>query len=85
MYRIARAKIKEFQRRIGKNVLDKKKIKADLKFENIKKILFIRYDGKIGDYIVSSFIYREIKKQRPDIQIDIVGINKNEQLFNKNK
>ena len=38
MYRIARAKIKEFQRRIGKNVLDKKKIKADLKFENIKKI-----------------------------------------------
>lgn len=85
MYRIARAKIKEFQRKIGKNVLDKKKIKADLKFENIKKILFIRYDGKIGDYIVSSFIYREIKKQRPDIQIDIVGINKNEQLFNKNK
>ena len=85
MHRIVRAKIKELQRKIGKNILDKKKIKTELKFENIKKILFVRYDGKIGDYIVSSFIYREIKKQRPDIQIDIVGISKNEQLFGKNK
>ena len=85
MYRKVRAKIKELQRKIGKSILDKKKIKTELEFENIKKILFVRYDGKIGDYIVSSFIYREIKKQRPDIQIDIVGINKNEQLFNKNK
>ena len=85
MYRTARARIKEFQRKIGKKILDKNKIKTKLEFENIKKILFIRYDGKIGDYIVSSFIYREIKRQRPDIQIDIVGISKNEQLFVKNK
>ena len=35
--------------------------------------------------MVSSIIYREIKKQRPDIQIDVVGINKNESLFLKNK
>ena len=85
MYRAVRTRIKEFKRKIGKRILDKKKVKTELKFENIKKILFIRYDGKIGDYIVSSFIYREIKKQRPDIQIDIVGISKNEQLFDKNK
>lgn len=85
MYRKIRSKIKEFQRKIGKAALDKKKEKINLNFKDIKKILFIRYDGKIGDYMVSSFIYREIKKQRPDIQIDVVGIGKNEALFTQNK
>ena len=85
MYRKIRVKIKEFERKIGKLILDKSKKENNIKFENIKKILFIRYDGKIGDYMVSSFVYREIKKQRPDIQIDVVGISKNESLFLKNK
>ena len=53
----------------------------ELEFNKIKKLLFLRYDGKIGDYIITSWIYREIKKQRPDIQIDVVGISKNEKLF----
>ena len=57
----------------------------ELEFNKIKKLLFLRYDGKIGDYIVTSWIYREIKKQRPDIQIDVVGISKNEKLFLNNK
>ena len=57
----------------------------ELEFNKIKKLLFLRYDGKIGDYIVTSWIYREIKKQRPDIEIDIVGISKNEKLFLNNK
>ena len=56
-----------------------------MEFRDIKKILFLRYDGKIGDYIVTSWIYREIKKQRPDIQIDVVGISKNEALFLNNE
>lgn len=85
MYRKIRAKIKEFIRKAGKLALDKRKKEKKLNFEDIKKMLFIRYDGKIGDYMVSSFVYREIKKQRPDIQIDVVGINKNEPLFLKNK
>ena len=85
MYRKIRAKVKEFQRKAGKLLLDKRKKEKDLHFEDIKKILFIRYDGKIGDYMVSSFVYREIKKQRPDIRIDVVGIAKNEPLFLKNK
>ena len=56
-----------------------------MEFRDIKKILFLRYDGKIGDYIVTSWIYREIKRQRPDVQIDVVGISKNESLFSNNK
>jgi ADP-heptose:LPS heptosyltransferase len=85
MYRKIRAKIKEFQRKAGKLILDSRKKEKEINFEDIKKMLFIRYDGKIGDYMVSSFVYREIKKQRPDIQIDVVGISKNEPLFLKNK
>ncbi len=56
-----------------------------MEFKDIKKILFLRYDGKIGDYIVTSWVYREIKRQRSDIQIDVVGISKNEKLFLNNK
>lgn len=85
MYRKIRSKIKEFQRKIGKIALDKNKEKINFNFKDIKKILFIRYDGKIGDYMVSSFIYKEIKEQRPDIQIDVVGISKNDALFTQNK
>ena len=85
MYRKIRTQIKEYQRKIGKQILDKKKKDIKKDFKEIKKILFFRYDGKIGDYMVSSFVYREIKKQRPDIQIDVVGILKNESLFLKNK
>ena len=57
----------------------------ELEFSKIKKILFLRYDGKIGDYIVTSWVYREMKRQRPDIQIDVVGISKNENLFLNNR
>lgn len=85
MYRRIRTKIKEYQRKLGKKILDRKKNNEKIDFKEIKKILFLRYDGKIGDYMVSSFVYREIKKQRPDIQLDVVGIRKNKTLFLKNK
>ena len=41
----------------------KKKEKVNLTPDKIKKILFMRIDGKIGDYIISSFMFREIKKK----------------------
>lgn len=56
-----------------------------MEFKDIKKMLFLRYDGKLGDYIVTSWVYSEIKRQRPDIQIDVVGISKNENLFLNNR
>ena len=61
----------------------KKSTKAALK--NIKRILFMRIDGKIGDYIVGSFVYREIKKKYPHIIIDIVGDVSLENIFKLNK
>jgi len=51
---------------------------------NLRAILFLRQDGKIGDYIVSSFAFREIKKANPAIKIGVVCSAKNRQLFEKN-
>ena len=39
---------------------------------SINSILLLRDDGKIGDMVVSSFVYREIKKQYPNIKIGVV-------------
>ena len=52
--------------------------------QNLRAILFLRQDGKIGDYIVSSFAFREIKKANPAIQIGVICSAKNRQLFEKN-
>lgn len=68
---------------LGKILLDKK-IKGDLTALPPKKVLFLRHDGKIGDYIVSSFVFREIKKFEPNIQIGVICTKKNEYLFKQN-
>ena len=57
---------------IGKRLLDKKSgdsVKA-------RRILFMRQDGKLGDYMVSSFCYREIKNYDPTIHIAVVCTKK---------
>ena len=65
--------------KIGKYIWDRKE-KAKivegnnfLKDNNIKSILFLRYDGKIGDMIVNSLMFREIKKVYPDIKIGVIA------------
>lgn len=39
---------------------------------NIKSILFLRYDGKIGDMIINTLIFRELKKKFPYLHIGVV-------------
>lgn len=68
---------------LGKALLDRKTAPASADFSP-KKILFLRKDGKIGDFIVSSFVFREIKKQRPEIQIGVVCTPKNKSLLENN-
>ena len=68
---------------IGKLILDKKTPKNDTALPP-KKILFLRQDGKIGDYIVSSFVFREIKKFNPEIKIGVVCTKKGAYLFKQN-
>ena len=68
--------------RVGKFFLDKKS-ETHTDFA-INKILFLRQDGKIGDYIVSSFVFRELKKLNPNIQIGVVCTKKDSYLFQQN-
>lgn len=65
--------------KIGKYIWDRKEkakiVEGDnfLKDNSINSILFLRYDGKIGDMIVNSLMFREIKKVYPDIRIGVIA------------
>lgn len=53
----------------------KQKIIISNKFiesNNIKSILIMRDDGKIGDMVVNTLMFREIKKRHPNIKIGVV-------------
>jgi len=77
--RIFQDYMREKRLKIGKYIWDRKEkskiIEGDnfLKDDNIKSILFLRYDGKIGDMIVNSLMFREIKKVYPNIKIGVVA------------
>ena len=70
--------MREKRLKIGRYLYDKKKDKEEIKSgnfienNNIKKILFMRYDGKIGDMVINTLMFREIKKKYPHIKIGVV-------------
>ncbi len=99
--RLFQSYAREKRLKIGKFIWDRK-IKAEikegnnfLKDNNIKSILFLRYDGKIGDMVINTIMFREIKKYYPDIKIgvvtrggatDIITNNKNvDKIYNYEK
>ena len=77
--RIFQNYMREKRLKIGKYIWDKKEktkiIEGDnfLEDNNIKSILFLRYDGKIGDMVVNSLMFREIRKVYPNIKIGVVA------------
>ena len=77
--RIFQDYMREKRLKIGKYIWDRKEktkiIEGDnfLENNNIKSILFLRYDGKIGDMVVNSLMFREIKKVYPNIKIGVVA------------
>ena len=75
--------LRKWRLRLGKLLFDQGN--KNYNSEDIEKILFIRYDGKIGDYIISSFMFREIKKQRPEIKIHAVVHSSNLSLYQNNE
>jgi len=52
--------------------------------KNIKKILIIRNDH-IGDFVLSTAIFRELKKQYPESKIVLITSKTNKSLAEKNK
>ena len=77
--RIFQDYMREKRLKIGKYIWDRKdKVKilegnGFLEENDIKSILFLRYDGKIGDMVVNSLMFREIKKVYPYIKIGVVA------------
>jgi len=55
-----------------------------IKKEDIKSILFIRNDGKIGDMIINTLMFREIKKVYPKTKIGVVTRGANKQVIINN-
>jgi len=64
--------LRELRLAAGKRLLDKAIVPKPLLLNSRTKILFIRYDGKIGDFFVSSFVYRELKRTYPGITLHMV-------------
>lgn len=70
---------------LGKYIWDRKKNKnKDIDMNKVKKILFLRYDGKIGDMIINTLMFREIKKAYPDVEIGVVTRGANRQVIENN-
>lgn len=38
----------------------------------VDRVVFIRWDAKLGDAIVLSWVLRELKRQRPDLEITVI-------------
>lgn len=69
----------------GKRIKEKVKNNNNLiKNMDIKSILFIRNDGKIGDMIINTLMFREIKKVYPQIKIGVVTRGANRQVIANN-
>lgn len=84
-YKPLRNKLKDNRDFFINKLLDEKRKKININYKNIKRILFMRIDGKIGDYIISSFIFKELKKNNPNIIIDIVSDTSIKKLLETNK
>lgn len=63
-----RATLRQYARRLARMMFDRKRI---LPIAPPKNILVIRWDGKLGDAIVSSFFYREAGKLK-DITVTVI-------------
>jgi ADP-heptose:LPS heptosyltransferase len=87
MRNVLKNKLRSFKKSLAKTILDKRtKSVKSLDINRVRSILFFRDDDKIGDIVVSTLLFREIKKKYPDISIVVIcGKNSKEILkYNSN-
>lgn len=93
MFRKLNRRIQDFLRekrlKIGKFLFDRKnKIKIIegnfIEKNKIKSILFLRYDGKIGDTVINTLMFREIKKKFSNVKIGVVTRKSNYAIIRDN-
>ena len=77
--------IKSFRKSLAKFLFDKrKKTNKKLDIENVKSVLFFREDNKIGDMVVLTLVFRELKKCYPQIKIYVVCGKDNKEIIKNN-
>lgn len=70
---------------VAKFLLDKKHKKNKvLNLNELKTVLFLRNDNKIGDMVVSTILFREIKKKYPKIKIIVLSGKDNKEIIKHN-
>lgn len=85
LHRRYKTKREERKEIIAKIVFDKKnELEKYFDYKDIKKVLLLRYDDKIGDMVTMTMMIREMKKKLPDCQIDIVTRNKSIFIIDEN-
>ena len=77
--------LKEFRKSLAKFIFDKKeKLKNILDMNKINSVLILRDDNKIGDMIITTILFREIKKQYPHIKIYVLCGDANKIILENN-
>jgi len=77
--------LKSLRKIIAKFLFDKKeRSNKKLNFENVKSILFLRNDNKIGDMVISTMLFREVKKRYPYIKITVLCGPDNKEIIKHN-
>lgn len=77
-------KLREWRVSLAKQMLDREPPPSHIALTQARNILFLRQDGKIGDFVVSSFVFRAIKQQRPEAKIGVLCSRENAYLFENN-
>jgi ADP-heptose:LPS heptosyltransferase len=74
-----------FRQNIAKFVLDRR-TKQNKVFDVLraKSVLFLRNDNKIGDMVISTLLFREIKKAYPHIKISVLCGKDNKEIIKYN-
>lgn len=57
------------RRRVVRLLLDRE---TDAATAVAARVVFVRWDGKLGDTVVMSWLYRELKHKRPDLRLTVL-------------
>lgn len=79
--------LRSFKAKMAKIILDRKPHPSTYSvsdFYKFKHICFLRNDDKLGDMIISTFAFREIKKQFPNLKIIVIAGKNNSEIIKRN-
>ena len=70
------------RRMLGRWLFDRPLVsEPECQLQKCRRILLVRWDAKLGDAIVSSFLFRELRKANPDLAIEVITTDAMASLF----